>query len=166
MAHMTNGQINTLRTFALSNGTTAPLIAAGNAIGFMNWCNTASGSNRWLPMADTLSVEEAPSYTSYDTLTQGKRDSWMLFLKNSRDFGKAKVRNWVTDIWGNATANSNSEAVLLAGTTSATNAQVAIGGTIKTTGTVSAVDTSFEELVDINDASRVIFKDDGTIWTL
>ena len=35
------------------------------------------------------------------------------FCATSRDFTKAKIRNWVTDVWGNATAGSNAEAVLL-----------------------------------------------------
>jgi hypothetical protein len=166
MSHMTDSQITTLRNYALNNGTAAPLIAAANVPGFLAWCNADSGSLRWLPAANTLTVEEAPSYTTYDSLVQGKRDSWLVFLRSARDFGKAKVRNWVVDIWGAATASSNSESVLKAGTAIATNAQIALTGSSKSTGTVTAVDTIFEEEVDINDVTKVIFKDDGTIWTL
>jgi hypothetical protein len=110
-------------------------------------------------------VEEAPNYTTYDTLSQGKRDSWALFLHAPRDFGRNKVRLWVTDVWGNATAGSNAEAVLIAGTVFATNAQVAIGGTSRNTGAVTALDASFEDDVDILDATRLVFRDNGTIWT-
>lgn len=97
----------------------------------------------WYTQAPQLAIEESPTYTTYDSIVTGKRDSWVLFLKSSRDFTKNKVRNWVTDIWGNATAGSNSDAILLAGTFNATNAQVAIGGTSRSTGTVSALDLTF-----------------------
>lgn len=163
---MLPAQITTLRIYILNNGTAAPLLAASDVNGLLAWCNATSGNKRWLPDANVLIIEEAPSYTSYDTLGQGKRDSWLVFLRNTRDFGKSKVRNWVVDIWGAATAASNAELVLLAGTSIATNAQIGLTGTSKTTGTVTAFDTTFEELVDINDVTKIIFKDDGTIWTL
>lgn len=166
MAHMIDSQIVTLRNYCLNNATPAALVAAGNVPGLLAWCNADSGQKRWLPNADVLTIEEAPSYTTYDSLAQGKRDSWLVFLRNARDFGRNKVRNWVVDIWGTATAGSNAELVLTAGTKFASNAQVALGGNSKTTGTVTAIDTSFEEDVDINDVTKVIFKDNGTIWTL
>lgn len=167
MSHVLDSQIITLRNAALNDVVAAPLVAAGDVNGLLDWFNAQQGSTlRWLAAPNMLSVEEAPSYTSYDSLAQGKRDSWLLFLRNARDFGKAKVRNWVVDIWGAATAASNSELILKAATAVATNAQVILGGTLKTTGTVSALDTGFEESVDINDVTKVIFKDDGSIWTL
>lgn len=162
---LTTQQLTTLRAAVFATPAAAALLTAGNVVGLMDWCNANSGSKRWLPAADPLSVEEAPSYTSYDSLTQGKRDSWMVFLRNARDFGRNKVRSWVTDIWGNATAGSNAEAVLQAGTVNATNAQVALGGQSKTTGTVAAVDTSFEGDVNERDALMLIYRLDGTMWT-
>lgn len=165
-AEMTNAQRTALRTAIFATPEAATLLAAGDVPGLRAWCNTATPSTRrWLSDAPVLPVEEAPSYLTYDTLTQGKRDSWLLFLHNPRDFGRAKVRQWVVDIWGNATANSNAEAVLLAGTAPATNAQVAIGGNTRTTGSVTALDATFEDEVDTLDATRLIFRDNGTIWT-
>lgn len=164
MTTLTNAQTNRLRTAAFLVPEAAALIAAGNVAGLITWCNTASGQLRWLPSPDMVGVEEAPSYTTYDTLTQGKRDSWLLLLRNVRDFGRAKVRSWVVDVWGPATAGSNTEAVLLAATAPATNAQVAIGGTVRATGTVSAIDTPYEQDVDEDDAKRLIFRDNGNIW--
>lgn len=165
MSHLTDPELATLRAAVFAAPTAAAMVAAGNVIALRGWCNGNSGSKRWLPAADMLTVEEAPSYTTYDTLAQGKRDSWMLFLKNPRDFGRPAVRKWATDIWGNATAGSNGEAVLQAGTVNATRAQVALGGALETTGTVAAHDTTYEEDIDITDATKLIFKDDGTIWT-
>jgi len=165
MSHLTEAQVTTLRAAVFAVPVAAAMVAAGNVVALQNWCNGNSGSKRWLPAADALAVEEAPSYTSYDTLAQGKRDSWLLFLRNPRDFGRSAVRKWVTDVWGAAVAASNSEAILQAGTVNATRAQVALGGAQETTGTVTAYDTDYEEGVDITDATRLIFKDDGTIWT-
>ena len=162
---LTTQQLTTLRAAVFATPAAAALLSAGNVVGLMGWCNANSGQKRWLPAADPLSVEEAPSYTSYDSLMQGKRDSWMVFLRNARDFGRNKVRSWVTDIWGNATAGSNAEAILQAGTVNATNAQVALGGQSKTTGTVVAVDTSFEGDVDERDALMLIYRLDGSMWT-
>jgi len=165
MSHLTETQITTLRAAVFAVPVAAAMVAAGNVPGLQGWCNGNSGSKRWLPAADMLAVEEAPSYTTYDTLAQGKRDSWMLFLRNPRDFGRPAVRKWATDIWGTATAGSNGEAVLQAGTVNATRAQVALGGALETSGTVAAYDTDYEEDIDVTDAARLIFKDDGTIWT-
>lgn len=162
---LTTQQLTTLRAAVFATPAAAARLSAGNVVGLMDWCNANSGQKRWLPAADPLSVEEAPSYTSYDSLMQGKRDSWMVFLRNARDFGRNKVRGWVTDIWGNATAGSNAEAILQAGTVNATNAQVALGGQSKTTGTVTAVDTSFEGDVDDRDALMLIYRLDGSMWT-
>ena len=165
MSHLTEAQITTLRAAVFAVPTAAAMVAAGNVVALQNWCNGNSGSKRWLPAADALEIEEAPSYTSYDTLAQGKRDSWLLFLRNPRDFGRPAVRKWATDIWGAATAGSNGESVLQAGTINATRAQVALGGALETTGTVAAYDTTYEEDIDITDATRLIFKDNGDIWT-
>ena len=165
MPHLTATELTTLRAAVFANPTAAALLTALNVPGLQGWCNGASGSKRWLPAAEVLAVEEAPSYTVFDTLLQGKRDSWLVFLRGSRDFGRSKVRAWVVDVWGAATAGSNAEAVLQAGTVNATNAQVALGGTVKTTGTVSAVDTGYEQDVDITDTTKLIFKDNGTVWT-
>lgn len=164
-AEMTNAQRTALRAAIFATPEAAALLAAGDVPGLQAWCNAETSTRRWLPNAPVLAVEEAPNYTTYDSLTQGKRDSWELFLHNPRDFGRARVRSWVVDVWGAATAGSNAEAVLLAGTVPATNAQVAIGGATRTTGTVSALDATFEEEVGITDATRLIFRDNGTIWT-
>lgn len=111
----------------------------------MGWLNGARVpvTLAWYPAAPIAAVRQAPTYTTYDSLIAGKRDSWVLFLADLQDFNKAKTRNWVVDIWGAATAASNAEAVLLAGTFSAANIQNALGGTSKTTGTVTALDLTY-----------------------
>jgi hypothetical protein len=74
----------------------------------------------------------------------------------SRDFNRNKVRKWITDIWGNATAASNAEAILLAGTEKASRAEVVFGGATKTTGTVAALDRAWIGDVQITDVNQAM----------
>lgn len=136
-----------------------------NPTGLLAWCNTDTSTRRWLSAAPVLDVEEAPVYTGYAALTQGARDSWALFLKSPRDFGKNKVRAWVTSVWGAATTGTNAEAILLAGSAIATNAQVALGGTSRTTDAVAALANAYEDLIDNGEADRLVFRPNGQIWT-
>lgn len=162
---LTANQIVTLRAAIIAGATAHPLQSAGDLSGLLAWCNGASGTLAWLTAVPVEVAEEAPTYTTYDSLVAGKRDSWLVFLRNARDFTKAKIRNWITDIWGNATAGSNAEAVLLAGTVAATNAQLVFGGPSRTTGTVTAIARSWVGVVSETECKQLIWKDDGTIWT-
>jgi hypothetical protein len=162
---LTSGQLTTVRAAACADATAKTYINSPNVPQLQSWANTATATRGWLTAAATSAIEEAPSYTTYDTLAQGKRDSWVVLLRNPRDFTKQKIRNWVTDVWGNATAASNAETVLLAGSELATNAQVAVGGTSRTTGTVTALDRGYTGQVGTTDATRLIFADNGTQFT-
>lgn len=146
---LTNAQRNALLAAIKADQAAGPIRAAGNVTGLLAWLNAAKSPAvlAWVTAVQPITSEEAPSYTTYDSLAQGKRDSWLLFLRSTRDFSRNKVRAWITDVWGNAAAGSNAESVLLAGTENATNAQSIIGGTSKTTGTVTALDRSYTEQV-------------------
>lgn len=130
----------------------------GDVGGVLGWLNGARTpvTLAWSKAAAQADVRQAPSYTTYDSLIAGKRDSWLLFLADPQDFSKARTRSWVTDVWGAATAASNAEAVLLAGTFNATNLQHAIGGPVRTTGTVSALDLTFAGLAAVGDAEWLV----------
>jgi hypothetical protein len=97
----------------------------------------------WSTAVDPKDMDDAPDYTTFDAISAGKRDSWGFLLARSRDFTRNKVRTWIADVWGAATANSNSEKILQAGLVNATQLEVIIGGTTKTTGTVSAIDRTY-----------------------
>ena len=97
----------------------------------------------WNTAVDSKDMDDAPDYTAFDAIPAGKRDSWGFLLARPRDFNRNKVRTWITDVWGPAVANSNSEKILQAGLVNATAAEVAIGGTTKTTGTVSGLDRTY-----------------------
>jgi hypothetical protein len=153
MAYDSN-QRNTLLTAVQADETANASRLAGNVGALMDWCNSPSpsGELRWGRSVPTLTSEDAPVYVGYDVLAQGKRDSWVLFLRNPRDFTVTKVRTWVTDIWGSATAGTNGERVLLAAAAPASNAQVAIGGTVQTAGTVSALILEYQEATSFAEA--------------
>lgn len=146
--NLTNGQLVAACT-ACKGAPSCNTPRVGGDVGqVMAWLNGARtpATLAWFTAAPPAPVRQAPSYTQYDSLVQGKRDSWVLFLADSQDFTKAKIRNWVVDVWGSATASSNAESVLQAGTFSATNLQNALGGTLRTTGTVAALDLTYPYL--------------------
>lgn len=160
-----NQRLATIRAACFAVPACAADIAAGNPISVQTWANAETSTRGWLTAAPQSALRKAPTYTSYDTLSTGKRDSWRLLVDDPQDCTKAKIRNWITDVWGAATAASNAEAVLLACTELATNAQVAVGGATRTTGTVSALDRTYAGLLTEIDARQLVFRDDGTIWT-
>lgn len=142
---LTNGQLAAACTACKgAPACNAPRIA-GDTGQVMAWLNgsRAPAAPAWFTAAPQAAVRQAPTYTTYDSLSQGKRDSWVLFLADPQDFTKAKIRNWVTDVWGAATGGSIAESVLIAGTYSATNLQHALGGSLRSTGAVSALDLTY-----------------------
>lgn len=132
--------------------------AAGDSITVLAWLNAAKSPAQlaWRVDLQPQEIDEAATYTTFDSLTAGKRDEWNIHLKYQRNYSKTKNRNVVTDVWGAATAGSVAEAVLQAGTYSATNAQAAVGGTTRTTGTVSALDLLYTSLANSADATWLV----------
>lgn len=154
---LTTQQLATVCAACKADPTCAAPRAVGDTVAVISWLNAqrAPIAMAWHRQAPTSTVEEAPTYTAYDSLIAGKRDSWVLFLRAPRDFARAKTRNWVVDVWGTASATSNAEAVLQAGTFGASNAQYALGGTLRTTGTVSALDLTYPYALTQDDANYV-----------
>ena len=141
---LTNAQIQTLKAAILAQ--TAPEFVAlrdSGATGAMaEWYNVAINpvQKAWITAQPPQDSDDAPDYSTFDSIYAGKRESWGFFLEYPRDFTRNKVRKWVTDVWGNATASSNAEAILQAATRNATRGEIVFGGTTKTTGTVSALE--------------------------
>lgn len=140
---LSNPQRATLLAAVKADPTAAAIRVAGDTFSLLAWCNGASATLAWRIAVPPQDADEAATYTTYDSLVAGKRDSWSIFLKFNRDFSRGKVRAWIVDVWGSATAASVAEAVIQAGTEFATRAQAALGGTLKTTGTVSASDRAY-----------------------
>ena len=157
-ATLTPQQRTTLQTAIAGNGTALAFKQAGDTVGLRSFLNAAAPGPvlAWSIAIAPQTLDEAATYTTYDSLTQGKRDEWVRLLSFTRSFGKNKNRNVVTDVWGAATASSIAEAVLQAGTESATWAQNALGGTVKTTGTVSATDRNYTGTIDQDDVTWLV----------
>jgi hypothetical protein len=103
-------------------------------------------------------IDEATPWVNFDNITQaGKRDSYLIaFFRYPRDFATAAVRKWVTDVWGNATSGSDAEKILLAGQENATVAQNAIGGTVRTTNSVSGLDRNYVGQVSQDECRAIL----------
>lgn len=153
---LTETQLATLKAVIIADPTAGPIRASGDSYSLMAWCNAPSTTLAWRSAVQPQESDEAATYTAYDSLVAGKRDSWAIFLKFPRDFKKAKVRNWITDIWGNATAGSIAESILQAGMVKATTAEAVFGGTSKTTGTVTAINRTWEGQIGMDDAARLV----------
>lgn len=126
-----------------------PVLAAKTAGPTADWwaiecaLNEYTTTDAWKVSVPVDAADEAADYSTFDSIAAGKRDSWGFFLRIPRDFSRSKVRKWITDVWGNATAGSNAESILRAGVEKARRVEVIIGGTVKTTGTVAAMDRDF-----------------------
>lgn len=141
---LTPTQLATLKTAIIADPVAGLMRTLGDTVSLQAWCNAPSTTLAWRIAVSAQESDEAATYTTYDALVQGKRDSWLVFLRFSRDLSKAKIRNWIADIWGAATAGSISEAVLQAGTEFASNAQNVFGGASGSKGTVTAIKRTFD----------------------
>ncbi len=156
---MTPAQLSTLKAYILATPALAAKATGAGAdfSGLALDLNADTAQRAWLTQASVDAVDDAPSYTDFDVLSAGKRDSWALFLRTGRNFTRGKIRSWVTDVWGNATASSNAEKILLAGTEFASVAEVALGGTTRTTGTVAALERNWIGDVSVQDLNEMAF---------
>lgn len=154
---MTPAQLATLKAYVLSVPALAAMTSGpGTDYGAIAAALSAPASpvtKAWLTQVTPDQMDDAPDYSTFDSIVAGKRDSWGFLIARNRDFTRNKTRKWITDIWGNATAGSNSESILQAGTENANVAEVAIGGNSKTTGTVTALARNFIGSVSINDVA-------------
>lgn len=161
---LTNGQQQTLATAlrASADATVIAALAVRNDVALTAWCNaTASPAVKaWREDVDPRDIDEATPWSNFDNITQaGKRDSWGYLLRYSRNFSKSKVRKWVTDVWGNATAGSDAEKILTGcATENMSNGEVIFGGTDDITGTVTAKKRNVLGPFSLDDVSNALNK--------
>lgn len=158
---LTDVQLSNLKTYILSQPDLAAIASGAatdyNSVANMLNANASPTVLAWLTAVPAADSDDAVDYSTYDSLVAGKRDSWSLFLRRDvRDFTRNKVRKWITDVFGNATAGSNAEAVLLAGTEKASRAEAHFGGATKTTGTVSAIERVWIGDVTVQEVNRAM----------
>jgi hypothetical protein len=157
---LTNNQLQTLKT-AINAETDPTFVSYRNsgATGAMaEWYNVekSPAQKAWITLQPAADSDDAPDYSTFDALAAGKRDSWALFLNFDRNFARNKVRKWVTDVWGAATAASNAEAILQAAVRNALRGELVFGGTLKTTGTVAATDLNYIGTISNEDVVAAI----------
>lgn len=155
---LSSSQLATLKAAILAE--TDPIFVAYRNDGASSlmaaWLNNpaAPTETAWSMSADRRTLDEAATYTTFDTLAAGKRDLWRIFLDGApRDMAKAKNRNVVVDVWGAATNGSIAAAILAAGTRSISKAEkILIGSSaIETKDTVSALDLVWEGPLQASD---------------
>jgi len=149
---MTPAQLATLKAAILAE--TDPVFVTARTNGqtplMTAWFNAAKAPavKAWRKNVRPEDSDEATPWANFDNITQaGKRDSYLhAFMRYARDYTKGEVRKWITDVWGNATAGSNAETILLAaGQRNITRAEAVLGGsTVATTNAVSALKLDWE----------------------
>lgn len=155
--HTTPAQRALIRTAILADPIASAYLSAQDNYSLKLWCNSAKAPAVLAWGALTPSAARTNSdWPGFDSLTAGKRDSWGHFLAEGQDMTLPKVRKWITDVWGPATAGSASAVLLQGGTDPATNAQVAIGGVPATVGTVTAIVRAFPGLLDDEDTGKIV----------
>lgn len=138
---------------AETDATAVALRAARNDYALADWCNSESTTDAWLDAADSRTLFEAMNPTLYDTLTAGKRALWDLLLRNAPlDLGRSKLRNAIVDVWG----ATDSVPVLQALREKATRCQLYLGGTSRTTNTVTGLDRVWGGTISGNEMSTLL----------
>jgi hypothetical protein len=125
----------------------ATWLAQGDDGSIAAWYNqdAAGPVKAWRTNVQPPEIDAATPWPAFDSLDStaagGKKLSWLQIMAYSRNFTKSGIRKWVTDVWGNATAGSNAEAILLGcAVENANRAEVLFGGTVRATNNVSALD--------------------------
>ena len=133
--------------------------ATGAMADFYNQVKTPN-VKAWRINVDPKDSDEATPWVNFDTITQaGKRDSYIhAFMRYPRDYSKASVRKWITDVWGNATVGSNAASILTdAGLRNITRAEAVLGGnTVTNTNSVSALKLDWEGVLSNDDVVKAI----------
>ncbi len=114
---MTPAQLTALKAgiLAETNATFVGFRTNGQNGEMAAWLNKEKSPavKAWRSNVQPQELDEETPWSSYDTLTDGKRDSWGHIFNYPRDMTKSWIRKWVTDVWGNATAGSIAETFFL-----------------------------------------------------
>lgn len=147
---MTPAQLATLKAAILAE--TDPVFVVARTNGqtplMTEWFNIEASPSvkAWRTSVLPEESDEATPWTAFDVLSAGKRESWSIaFMRFARNYSRGSVRKWITDVWGNAAADSNAALILLAGQRNITRAEAVLGGSNQaSTNTVSAIKLAWE----------------------
>ena len=159
---ITTAQLVTLKASILAetNPTFIALRQTGATGQMAEWINGTLVPNQaaWLSSASSVALDEGADYSLFDSIVAGKRDAWALFLRYApRNMTRARNRKVVTDVWGNATAASVAESILIASTRTITRGEGYLGGVVTaTTGTVTALRLAWEGAISNDDVVQAV----------
>jgi hypothetical protein len=159
---LTPAQLVTLKAaiMAETSGAFVTFRQQGATGAMAEWINGTLQPNviAWKTAATANELDEGADYSAFDSVAAGKRDAWSMFLMYApRDMSKGRNRKVVTDVWGNATAASIGESVLLAATRKITRGEDYLGGSATgTTGTVTARNLTWEGYLSNDDIVQAI----------
>jgi hypothetical protein len=168
---MTPEQITSLRAKVFADSAANTLLTAGDSSGLRTYLNAAVSAFivwRTSVSQDEIMGSAAFDWTRVDNLSVGKARIWEWLFKNSGisiDPSQANKRAGIDAAWVGTTADLNVRAaVYVKCKRSATMAEKMLATGTGTDATPAVMDLQGE--VSDNDTARIIFKDNGQIWTV
>lgn len=138
---------------------------AGDTPTLLAWCNAASGTPAWRTSVSGADIYNAHKPVEYIARSAAERSAFDLMVCNNfvHDFNVAAKRNGVADIFSGTTNNTSRTAIFTAAQEPATNAQLALGGSIVSVGgnanmaeTVSGFKRKFSGQCDQTDVNWLV----------
>lgn len=165
---LTTEQLTALRAACFADQDAAALIAAGDANGLHTWLNEDSTFTVWKTSVQLEEItQNGFDWVRVDNLAVGKARIWEWMFGSedgSINPNKANVRAGIEEVWKGTAADLAVRAqVYVHCKRLATRAEKMLA-----TGTGTDADPgtlTFEGEVIPTDATRLVFRDDGTIWT-
>ena len=167
---MTPEQLATLRTALFADQTGAALIAAGDANGLHAYLNESSNP-AFIVWRTSVTQDEIMQngfdWVRVDNLSVGKARIWEWLFDNQSNTlnpSKVNVRAGIDEVWkGTAADLAVRAAVYVHCRRTATRGERMLASG---TGTdVSPGLLTYEGEIGPTDATRIVYRDDGTIWT-
>lgn len=165
---LTDPQLVAVRAAVFATPEAAALLAAGSSAGLRDYLNTASATICWrTAVSQDEIMQNGFDWTRVDNLSVGKGRVWeWLFANEERAINpsKANVRAGIDQVWqGTAADLAVRAAIYVHCKRAATNAERMLA-TGTGTNAAPALFTFQGEISDY-DSSRLIWKDNGDIWT-
>lgn len=149
----------------------APAMNAGNPTALRDWLNSASSFVVWRTNVQRAEIYHQTSsegttwnWTTYKNQSQTEQGAWVqMFMGDQADFSLPNLRAGVSAIFtGSAQANAQRDHVLAIARRAATHVERVLGtgtGTLPAPGLLT-----FQGSVSINQATALVFRDNGALW--
>lgn len=164
---MTPAELTALRTAIFGDATANAFLGAGNAAGLRDYLNTASAFIAWRTNVKAAEIGDAWTGTDIGGMSSLNMQRLQMLLASSPDgvfdMTRADRRAGFENPFGTNASNASRVAMRAVWKRAATHAErlLATGaGTDASPGSLT-----FQGQIGSLDAARLIFKDDGTIWT-